>query len=219
MKRLTRTAGLAAGITSIVMIGSTAAFAAGTVVTVGGVGTAADVPVSGTNTSDVSFETNFGVPMTCADSDIDGTVARGAAVSVGNTVGTIDTLTLSNCLATSLDFPVTATMAAQDITVRADADAGDPIAVDIQVDAVVAGTGCNFTATGSVRGVINPGSGSPDGTIDLQGGLDLLIDTAGGSSSGSSCGGEVFAGDLAEATGGNFDLVTSGANAGPINHS
>jgi len=42
---------------------------------------------------------------------------------------------------------------------------------------------------------------------------------AGGSPTGSSCGGEIYAGDLAEATGGDFDLTTSGANAGLINHS
>jgi len=221
MKRLTRSAGVAAGIASMVMIGSTAAFAAGTVVTVGGVGTAASVPVTGDNTSDITFETNFGVPMTCTDSDIDGTIKRGAAVSMGNTVGTIDTLTLDHCLATSLDFPVVATMTGQNITVRSvPANAGDPIPVDIEVDADVdGGPSCNFTAVGSVRGVINPGSGSTDGTIVLGTGLDLTIDTADGTNPGTSCGGEVVAGDTAEATGGDFDLTTSGANAGLINHS
>lgn len=222
MKHLTRSAGIAAGIASMVMIGSTAAYAAHTVVTVGGVSTPASVPVTGDNTNDITFETNYGVPMTCLDSAISGTVNRGATVSVGNTVGTIGSLTLSNCTATSLKFDVIVTMEGQDINVRADSNSGEPIPVDIQVDADVvdttSGTQCRFHATGSVQGVINPGSGSPDGTIELQPGFDLLIDSAGGSSTGSSCGGEIYAGDLAQALGGDFDLVTSGPNAGPINH-
>jgi|SRR5664279_59027 len=223
MKRLTRSAGIAAGIASMVMIGSTAAYASHTVVTVGGVSTPASVPVTGDNTSDITFETNYGVPMLCENSAISGTVERGATVAVGNTVGTIGSLTLSNCTATSLGFDVIVTMEGQDITVRQHpASAGAPIPVDIQVDADVvdtgSGTACRFHATGSVRGVINPGSGSPDGTIVLQNGFDLEIDSAGGSPTGSSCGGEIYAGDLAQALGGDFDLVTSGPNAGPINH-
>ena len=225
LKHLNRSAGLAAGIAgvaSIIMIGSTAAYASHTVVTVGGVSTPASVPVTGDNTSDITFETDYGVPMLCENSAISGTVNRGATVSVGNTVGTIGSLTLSDCTATSLGFDVIVTMEGQNIDVRADSDSGDPIPVDIQVDADVvdttSGTACRFHATGSVRGVINPGSGSPDGTIVLQNGFDLLIDSAGGSSTGSSCGGEIYAGDLAQALGGDFDLVTSGPNAGPINH-
>jgi hypothetical protein len=127
---------------------------------------------------------------------------------------------LDDCTMTLLKFDLTWTFSATEITVRSvPAHAADPIPVDIEVDAVVAGSGCNFTATGSVRGVINPGSGSPDGTIVLGTGFDLLIDTAGGSNPGSSCGGEVVAGDLAQATGGTFAATTSGANAGKINHS
>ena len=82
----------------------------------------------------------------------------------------------------------------------------------------MSGSGCNNTLVGSVRGVLDPGAGSPDDTIDLQGGLDLLIDTAGGSSTGSAWARDIFAGDLAEAVGGAFAVTTRGANAGPISH-
>lgn len=212
-------AALAMGAASIVMLGSTAAYAAGTVVSVNGVSTPASVPVTGTNTSAITFDTNFGVPMTCNSSSISGAVNRGAAVSTGNTVGSIGSLSLTSCTATSLNFPVTVTMSAQDINVRnaTGVNAGDPVPVDIQVDAVIdGGEPCYFTAEGSVQGVINPGSGSPDGTIELQQGYDLVIDTPGGD---PTCGGEIYPDDLAQATGGDFDLTTTGANAGPINHS
>jgi hypothetical protein len=218
-----RIAAITAALTTaaFVTLSSTSAYASGTVITVGGSSAPASVPVIMTNTSAVTFDTDYGVPMTCTDSDIDGTIYRGAAVSTGNTIGTIDSLTLSDCTATTFGFDVEVSMSGQDITVRnaTGVNAGDPIPIDIQVDATVTGTFCNFTAEGSVRGVLNPGSGSPDGTIELQPGYDLTIDTAGGSPSGASCGGEIYAGDLAQATGGDFDLTTTGPNAGPINHS
>lgn len=221
---------LAAGVASVVMLGSTAAYANHTVVTVGGVGSpAVDVPVTGENINDprnaafnyaanaVSFDTNFGVPMDCETSDVTGQVHRGASVSVDTAVGEISSLTFSDCTATALGFDVVVTMTAQDIVVRDHpTNAGDPVPVDIQVDANITGVGCDFDASGSVRGEIIPGDSTNDGYIELQEGYDLVIDRAG--TSGSSCGGEIWEGDLAQATTGIFALNTSGPNAGVISH-
>lgn len=217
------------GIAAIALGVAAPAMAAHTVVTVGGDSSPDEVSVEGTNsTPSIQFISNRGTTLTCAGSEIVGTVLQGASVDVGEKVGEITDLTFSPCTASSLNLPVTVTMTAGDITVREHpASAGDDLEVTIDVPAAtITGTGCSFTAAGSVDAVIHPGSNgtaAPDGEIELVPvdfsditTFDLNVTVPGG---GSTCGGEVHDGDAA----GPSDLVSSifeldTLGEGDINH-
>ncbi|MGJ9412654.1 hypothetical protein ACHAAC_08075 [Aeromicrobium sp. CF4.19] len=229
MHTIKRTTAVAAGAGLMLLAGTGTAFANHTNVTVGGSDSpAGPVDVTGTNTSTISFETNFGVELNCDSSDITGNVLRGASVAVGTKVGEITNLEFTDCTATSLDLPVVVTMSAGDFVVSGHpANAGDPVPVTIDnVAAHVYSTGsqpwaCEMYADGSVDATINPGSTSgPDGEVSLaSSGDDLDITTGDGfgnrqTTPGSpSCGGQVETGDLAGPLGGDFDLDTDGEGA------
>ncbi|RLV54522.1 hypothetical protein D9V41_15880 [Aeromicrobium phragmitis] len=227
MRKIMKTTAVGAGIGAMVLAGSAAAFASHTSVTVGGSSSpAGPVAVTGTNTSQIGFETDFGVPLYCDTASVEGNVLRGASVNVGNKVGEITDLLFSDCTATALDYPVIVTMSAGDFDVRTHpANAGDPVPVTITgVDAHVRSTGsqpyaCEMFAEGSVDAIIHPGAGGVDGSVELVPGSFNLAVTAGdgnGNPSTSSCGGEIWTGDVAQPLFGDFALSTGGA--GVISH-
>ncbi|TSD58681.1 hypothetical protein [Aeromicrobium piscarium] len=180
------------------------AFANHTSVTVGGSATPAGaVAVTGTNVTDIAFISDRGTELQCETSSITGNVLRGASVSVGNVVGSISSLNFSDCIAAGI-FDVNVTMNTGDFTVvEHPAAAGDDVVVDIEVpSASITGTGCSFTASGTVRALIKEDA-TEDAIVELvpvdwntMSGFDLNIAVGG---SGSSCGGEVVNGDAAGA--------------------
>lgn len=210
MKKSTRAGAVGAGIAAVILIGSSAAYATHTKVSVNGSKAVGVISYSATNdTPAISFITNYGVETRCTTASIDSDIPsgpqsiinRGMPVGVGNTVATIGVLSFSGC--TMAAFPVTVTMAGGDIEVRNHpTNAGDPIGVTITgINAHIESTmpGCEFDAAGTLDAVIKPGSGGKDATLEMVpasfagagSGFDLEIDNAIG------CAGEVLDGDTA----------------------
>lgn len=209
MKKSTRAGAVGAGIAAVILIGSSAADATHTKVSVNGSMAVGVISYSATNdTQAISFITNYGVETRCTTTSIDSDIPsgpqsiinRGMPVGVGNTVATIGVLSFSGC--TMAAFPVTVTMAGGDIEVRNHpTNAGDPIGVTITgVDAHIESPipACEFDAT-TLDAVIKPGSGGKDATLEMVpasfagagSGFDLEIDNA------IACAGEVLEGDTA----------------------
>ncbi|MGH1562147.1 hypothetical protein [Mumia sp. DW29H23] len=227
MKKLIQAAVLSVGAGALALGGASAAHAAGTYVSIGGVKTVATVPYTATNSTAIAFNTNFGTKMTCTSSSISGNINRGVEVTPSNTVGTIGSLGFSGC--TMGIFGLNVSMSGGNINVRTDpASAGADVPVTITgISASIAATSggtCTFNATGSLKAVIKAGSGSVDGTLELVSAtfapdtnFDLTISNVNG------CGGEVVNGDLAGAWNSN---KTSGIpskftidTAGVLSHS
>ncbi|MFD1860389.1 hypothetical protein ACFSB0_10710 [Aeromicrobium camelliae] len=162
---------------------------------------------------------NFGMDVSChaASSEIE--VNVGAGVSPGSVIGVIENGAFPDCTTWGpLGLAVSMSWNASHITVREHPYlAGDPIPVDVHLDARVVGVGCDFDIQGSLRGTLFPGDATHDGYLRLEPGYDAVVTRAG--SSGSSCGGEWWEGDLLEAAHGTFAINTSGPGAGLINHS
>jgi hypothetical protein len=197
-------------------------------VTVGGSTTPAGaVTATGTNTTNISFMSNFGVPMSCTSSTINGSVNRGAVIDGTGTssLGAISALTFSNCDATSLHFKVTVSqnpgswniVSFPSVPTFTSTTQAFPIEIR-NISATVTGTACNFSATGSVRGTFTPGTTpSAAGTITITGAsptFPLTIAVPGGGTT-STCGGQIVNGDQAFMNG-SFGLSASGAIAHTI---
>lgn len=100
MKRITKAAALAA--TGIIAL-APAAMAATYTVAVGGSTTTGTNAYTAT-TSAISFDTNYGVPMTCSSGTAQGNIQRGATFTppAATTVATITGTTWSGCIAPTL---------------------------------------------------------------------------------------------------------------------
>ncbi|MBM9463526.1 hypothetical protein JL108_08685 [Aeromicrobium sp. YIM 150415] len=241
LNKKTKVATLALGSAAVLALGTTAAHANHTVVTVGGDGSSNIIDVEGANVNTIAFMTNYGVELRCDSSEIEGFINQGETVAIGNVVGEITSMLFYDCTATSLNIPVTVTMDAGSFEVREHpANAGDPLEVTITgVEAhmlnVPGGGTCELWAEGSVDATIYAGpTDGVNGAVELaaadfgppETGFDLDVTAGNGSGSpaASSCGGQIETGDQAgpwyhnEATGveSRFGLDTLGA--GDISH-
>lgn len=205
MKKVIRTGGLGIGAVVMVLTSASAAYAAGTYVSVNGSTTIGTVAYTATNdTPSVAFMTNYGVKMSCTSTLISGNITRGMEVTPSNVLATVGNLAFDGC--TMGPFDVDVTMTGGDIEVLADpAGPGADVPVRItNIHADISGGSCVFEADGTLDAVLKAGSGGRDATLEL---ISATFDAFGNPISGfgltissvSGCGGEIVNGDLAGA--------------------
>lgn len=67
-----------------------------------------NVAITGNNTGNgnIGIVTNFGYPITCSGSALNGYVTRGALATAGTTIGAITAMSFGPCTATTLHYPL-----------------------------------------------------------------------------------------------------------------
>lgn len=219
MKKFIRTSALGVGATVAVLMGASAAHAAGTYVSVGGSTAPGTVAYSATNSTDIVFNTNFGTKLTCTSASISGDLYRGVEVTPSNGIGAIVASGACSMGILGLTFTMSGDMVVRNDPPSAGADV-DVTLTDVHAEfgATPGGT-CTFDADGTLDAVLKAGSGGRDATLELVSatfapgtGFGLTISNVVG------CGGEWLNGDLMGAwdsdktvgTPSTFEIDTSG---------
>ena len=205
MKRITKAAALAA--TGIIAL-APAAMAATYTVAVGGSTT------SGTNaytatTSAISFDTNYGVPMTCSSGTAAGNILRGTTFTppAATTVATITGTTWSGCIAPTLfDTQLNVTQVGTWNLKATSAPVNGVVSgtitnVNAQVRSVI-NDRCEFDVAGSVAGSFNTNTQTL--SINFSSNPLEISNVVG-------CFGEVLDGDLADFDA-DYAVSTTGGN-------
>lgn len=126
-----------------------------------------NVTITATNSSNINFVTNFGVPTSCTGSAVSGYVKRGSLATAGTTIGAIGATTFSSRTFTTLNYPVriakNPASAEWPIVVRTTPSTKTQNIIDVRIDNVHAqmiSTGfapysCHVQAKGSIDTTFN----------------------------------------------------------------
>ncbi|WP_019145139.1 hypothetical protein [Aeromicrobium massiliense] len=204
MKRITKAAALAA--TSIIAL-APAAMAATYTVAVGG-NTTVGTNAYTASTGGITFDTNYGVPMTCSSGTAAGNIQRGATFTppTASTVATITGTTWSGCIAPTLFNTQLNVTQVGTWNLKADSApvggvvSGEITNVSAQVRSVVNDL-CEFDVTGTVDGSFD----TNNQTLSIDGGYGLTISNVVG------CFGEVLDDDTAT-FGADYAVSTTGGS-------
>ncbi len=230
MKQVCRIATVFAALLTLVVVPAAYAFPP-SYMSVDGDTTIGIVSVDGATTSPIVLQSNWGVQAVCPPPiELETRIARGAIVVPTSKIGVIDKVDDFVCTFGSVPADVEAQVGASGWEIYANETPtalGVPFSIvarDVGFYVHTAGAPCEFLAEGvDVEGTFVPGSGGVDGWIEFDGGFALEVTAFDGSgtrtpsSSGATCGGQIYDGDLFSITG-DFELSTAGFSPGTISH-
>lgn len=202
-----------------------------TKLTVGGSTSPLSAPITGFNSGDFTFETDWALRIICDEADSNGNVFPGTEIAAAAVIGEFTGGVFDNCMMTGgLPFKLTMSPGANpkvEVEVHP-ANAGDPIDISItDVDLHLHNMGtppwaCEARATGNLNGTLSPSTSGNNGVLTIKPGFALELQALDGtnsntpSPSGATCVSQIYTDDLLETTG-TLLLDTNGA--GDISHS